>query len=99
VHVDAAYAGSAALLPEQQHHFAGLAAVDSYSFNPHKWLLVNFDCCAMWVADQAPLKRALSLTPVFLQGTGNVLDYKVGPSALGWAALRWAGLGCAGLGG
>jgi glutamate/tyrosine decarboxylase-like PLP-dependent enzyme len=76
--VDAAYAGSAALLPEQQQHFSGLAAVDSYSFNPHKWLLTNFDCCAMWVADQAPLKRALSLTPVYLQGAGNMLDYKVG---------------------
>ncbi|PNW88416.1 hypothetical protein CHLRE_01g028423v5 [Chlamydomonas reinhardtii] len=75
-HVDAAYAGSAALLPEQRHHFCGLEAVDSYSFNPHKWLLTNFDCCCLWVADSAPLKEALSLTPVFLRAAGNSLDYK-----------------------
>ncbi|KAG2444680.1 hypothetical protein HXX76_001424 [Chlamydomonas incerta] len=75
-HVDAAYAGSAALLPEQRHHFVGLEAVDSYSFNPHKWLLTNFDCCCMWVADSGPLKKALSLTPVFLRAAGNSLDYK-----------------------
>ena len=41
--------------------------LDSYSFNPHKWLLTNFDCCALWAADQGPIKEALSLTPVFLQ--------------------------------
>eukprot|EP00967_Tisochrysis_lutea_P134781 scaffold238504_cov23-Tisochrysis_lutea.AAC.1 len=41
--------------------------LDSYSFNPHKWLLTNFDCCALWTADAAPVKEALSLTPVFLQ--------------------------------
>ncbi|GLC76482.1 hypothetical protein PLESTF_001786000 [Pleodorina starrii] len=77
VHVDAAYAGSAALLPEQRAaHFRGLDRVDSYSFNPHKWLLTTFDCCALWVADSGPLKEALSLTPVFLRATGNALDYK-----------------------
>ena len=57
VHVDAAYAGAALLVPEQRHHFSGLAQVDSLSFNPHKWLLVNFDCCALWVADVQPLKE------------------------------------------
>ncbi len=72
VHVDAAYAGAAALLPEQRHHFLpGLQQVDSYSFNPHKWLLVSFDCCALWVRDAGPLKEALSLTPVFLQVGGK----------------------------
>jgi hypothetical protein len=87
-HVDAAYAGSAAVLPEQQHFFGGLQHVDSYSFNPHKWMLVNFDCCAMWVADQAPLKAALSLTPVFLQGQANILDYKDWQVPLG-RRFRW----------
>ncbi|GIM15937.1 hypothetical protein Vretimale_18591 [Volvox reticuliferus] len=77
LHVDAAYAGSAAILPEQRViHFRGLDQVDSYSFNPHKWLLTTFDCCALWVADSGPLKEALSLTPVFLRATGNALDYK-----------------------
>ena len=76
-HVDAAYAGSAAVLPSMRHWFAGVELVDSYSFNPHKWLLTNFDCAALWVADSTPLKAALSLTPAFLQAKGNALDYKV----------------------
>jgi len=40
-------------------------------------LLVNFDCCALWVKDAEPLKAALSLTPEFLRAAGNTLDYKV----------------------
>jgi glutamate/tyrosine decarboxylase-like PLP-dependent enzyme len=77
-HVDAAYAGAASILPEQRPHFEGLEAVDSYSFNPHKWLLTNFDCCALWAADVGPLREALSLsaTPAFLRGAGQLLDYK-----------------------
>uniref|UniRef100_A0A7S0RGG5 Aromatic-L-amino-acid decarboxylase n=1 Tax=Chlamydomonas leiostraca TaxID=1034604 RepID=A0A7S0RGG5_9CHLO len=77
VHVDGAYAGAAAVVPEvRARWFGGLEAVDSYSFNPHKWLLTNFDCCAMWAADAGPIKEAVSLTPVYLQNTGNALDYK-----------------------
>ncbi|MEW5296779.1 MAG: hypothetical protein WDW38_007580 [Sanguina aurantia] len=76
MHVDAAYAGSASMCPEQRHFFTGLEHVDSYSFNPHKWMLTNFDCCACWFADAGPLKEALSLTPVYLRGLGNALDYK-----------------------
>lgn len=48
MHVDAAYAGSASICPEQRHFFTGLEHVDSYQFNPHKWMLTNFDCCACW---------------------------------------------------
>jgi len=44
LHVDAAWAGSAAICPEQRHWFRGLDQADSYSFNPHKWLLTTFDC-------------------------------------------------------
>lgn len=44
-----------------------LQELDSYSFNPHKWMLTNFDCCALWTADAVAVKEALSLTPVFLQ--------------------------------
>ena len=40
-------------------------------------LLVNFDCCGLWVRDAEPLKAALSLTPEFLRARGNTLDYKV----------------------
>ena len=75
--MDAAYAGSAAVLPEVRHHFDGLELADSFDTNPHKWLLVNFDCSALWVRDSEPLKAALSLTPEFLRAKGNTLDYKV----------------------
>lgn len=65
------------ICPEyREKYFNGLERVDSLSFNPHKGLLVNFDCCAAWFADATYLKRALSLTPVFLQGMGNQLDLK-----------------------
>ena len=75
--MDAAYAGSTAVLPDMRHHFDGWDVTDSFSFNPHKWLLTNFDCAALWVADSGPLRAALSLTPAFLQAKGNALDYKV----------------------
>uniref|UniRef100_A0A383V780 Tyrosine decarboxylase n=1 Tax=Tetradesmus obliquus TaxID=3088 RepID=A0A383V780_TETOB len=76
LHVDAAWAGSASILPEQRHWFSGLEHVDSLSFSVHKWLLVNFDCAAMWLADTTWLKEALSMTPIYLRFTGNVHDYK-----------------------
>ena len=60
-----------------RHWFDGVELTQSFSFNPHKWLLTNFDCAALWVADSGPLKTALSLTPSFLQAKGNALDYKV----------------------
>jgi aromatic-L-amino-acid decarboxylase len=80
-HVDAAYAGSAMLCPEFRHHQDGLELVDSYVFNPHKWLLTNFDCSAFWVADRAPLIDALSILPPYLRdaaaaGDGPVVDFR-----------------------
>ena len=48
LHVDAAYAGSAFICEEDRHYLKGLDLADSFNFNPHKWLLVNFDCSAMW---------------------------------------------------
>lgn len=65
------------MLPSMRHYFAGVDLVESFSFNPHKWLLTNFDCAALWVTDSTCLKAALSLTPTFLQAKGNALDYKV----------------------
>ncbi|QDG50409.1 aspartate aminotransferase family protein [Persicimonas caeni] len=50
-HVDAAYAGSAAVLPEKRDILDGMELVDSFVFNPHKWLLTNFDCSAYFVRD------------------------------------------------
>ena len=78
LHVDAAYAGVTSMLPECRHHFEGLDLVDSFITNGHKWLLTNFDCSCMWVRNAEPLKAALSLTPAYLRGKGNDLDYKVG---------------------
>lgn len=49
VHVDAPYAGSALVCPEFHHVMDGAESVDSFSMNAHEWLLVNNDCCAMWV--------------------------------------------------
>jgi aromatic-L-amino-acid decarboxylase len=80
VHVDAAWAGSAAVCPEFRPLLAGLEAVDSYAFNPHKWLLTNFDCTAFYVADRQPLVEALSVVPEYLRNaasdSGEVIDYR-----------------------
>ena len=48
LHVDAAYAGSAFICPEFRHYMEGIEYADSFNFNPHKWMLVNFDCSALW---------------------------------------------------
>lgn len=69
LHVDAAYAGSAALLPEHRHWFAGLEFADSYVFNPHKWLLVNFDCSAYFVRDVDALRHTFQTSPEYLRTT------------------------------
>lgn len=78
LHVDAAYAGSAALLPECRHHFAGLDAADSYVFNPHKWLLTNFDCSAYYVRDVPSLLQACSIAPEYLRTPhdGDVANFR-----------------------
>ncbi len=79
-HVDAAWAGSAMVLPEHRHLQPGLDKVDSYVFNPHKWLFVNFDCSAFWVADRTALLDAMSVLPPYLRNaateSGTVTDYR-----------------------
>ncbi|KAM5350436.1 hypothetical protein ACJ41O_006941 [Fusarium nematophilum] len=67
VHVDAAYAGSALVLPEYQHLTATVASFHSFNFNPHKWLLANFDCSALWVRDRSWLIEVLSIQPPYLR--------------------------------
>jgi aromatic-L-amino-acid/L-tryptophan decarboxylase len=80
LHVDAAMAGSAAVVPELRFVNAGIDHADSWSFNPHKWLFTNFDCSVMYVADRAPLIHALSVVPEFLRNvaseSGAVIDYR-----------------------
>jgi aromatic-L-amino-acid/L-tryptophan decarboxylase len=103
LHVDAAYAGAAAVCPELRWTHAGLEAADSYCFDPHKWLLTGFDCDAFYVADRAGLIEALSVLPEFLRNaateSGAVLDYRDWQVSLGrrfralklWLVLRWYG--------
>ena len=65
---------------EHRGHQAGAEQADSYTFNPHKWLFTNFDCNVLWVADRAPLLRALSTLPPYLRNaaseSGAVIDYR-----------------------
>jgi aromatic-L-amino-acid/L-tryptophan decarboxylase len=67
LHVDAAYAGTAAIVPELRHWFDGMEHADSLVFNPHKWMLVNFDCSAYLVRDREFLLRAFQTTPEYLR--------------------------------
>ena len=57
LHVDAAYAGTAALVPELRAPFAGVEHADSFVVNPHKWMLTNFDCTAYFVRNTGTLLR------------------------------------------
>lgn len=66
LHVDAAYAGAAAMLPEQRAAFAGWEAADSVVINPHKWLGTSLDCSVLLFRDARPFREALSLTPEYL---------------------------------
>ncbi|MGH9243181.1 MAG: pyridoxal-dependent decarboxylase [Acidimicrobiales bacterium] len=103
LHVDAAMAGSAALMPEYRWVAAGAELADSWCFNPHKWLFTNFDCDVLWVADRAPLLEALNIVPEYLRNeateSGAVIDYRDWHVQLGrrfralklWFVLRWYG--------
>lgn len=67
LHVDAAWAGSAAIVPELRFILDGVEQADSLVLNPHKWLLVNFDCSAYFVRDVDTLLRTFAITPEFLR--------------------------------
>jgi aromatic-L-amino-acid decarboxylase len=104
LHIDAAYAGSAAVCPELRWTHDGVELADSYCFDPHKWLLTGFDCDAFWVADRAELIQALSVLPEYLRNaateSGAVIDYRDWQVPLGrrfralklWFVLRWYGV-------
>jgi aromatic-L-amino-acid decarboxylase len=78
LHVDAAWAGSALILPEHRHLLDGIEHVDSFVFNPHKWLFTNFDCSAHYVRDPDALVRTFEILPAFLKTRerGHVIDYR-----------------------
>ncbi len=102
LHVDAAYGGGAAVVPEMRGVLAGCERADSVVVNPHKWLFVPMDLSALYVRRPETVRRALSLVPEYLStpkgegGATNLMDY--GP-ALGkrfralklWMTLRWFG--------
>jgi aromatic-L-amino-acid decarboxylase len=103
LHVDAAWAGSALLCPEYAGLREGLEVADSFAFNPHKWLLTNFDCDAFYTRDRKALIDALSVTPEYLRNaasaSGAVIDYRDWQVPLGrrfralklWFVLRHYG--------
>lgn len=82
LHVDAAYAGAAAMLPEQRYRFAGCERADSYVVNPHKWLFVPMDLTAFYTSRPEHFRRALSLTPEYLRSRAdpravNYMEYSI----------------------
>ena len=104
IHVDAAYAGSALVCPEYQHLCKPIASFDSFNFNLHKWLLVNFDCSAFFVKKRRDLMDTYSITPAYLRNPhsdqGLVTDYRDWQIPLGrrfrslkvWFVLRSYGV-------
>lgn len=100
LHVDAAYAGSAAIVPEFRYVLAGSEAADSLVVNPHKWMFVPMDLSVLFVRDEAMLRRAFSLVPDYLQTSDeNVRNYMDYGLQLGrrfralklWFVLRYFG--------
>ena len=80
LHVDAAYAGTAAIVPELRFVLDGCDRADSFVANPHKWMLTPMDLSALYCRRPAMLKRAFSLTPDYLKtaegdSVTNTMDY------------------------
>ena len=80
LHIDAAYAGSAAVCPEYRHLIDDVELANSFNFNPHKWLLTNFDCSVFWLDDRRDLLTAMSISRPYYKNapseSGQVLDYR-----------------------
>jgi aromatic-L-amino-acid decarboxylase len=82
LHVDAAYAGAAAILPEKRWALAGCERADSIVVNPHKWLFVPIDCSAFYCRHPNILRQAFSLVPEYLRTSEdarvrNLMDYGI----------------------
>jgi aromatic-L-amino-acid decarboxylase len=102
LHVDAAWAGSALVLEEWRWMIDGVEAVDSFVFNPHKWLFTNFDCSAHFVREPDDLVRTLGILPAYLKTreADRVIDYRDWSVPLGrrfralklWFVLRSYGV-------
>src|SRR4051794_39343178 len=103
LHVDAAYAGVSAVVPELRPLQDGVEWADSYTTDAHKWLLTGFDATLFWVGDRGALTGALSILPEYLRNAatdaGAVVDYRDWQIELGrrfralklWFVVRWYG--------
>jgi len=102
LHADAAWAGSALLLPECRAMMDGAELADSFVFNPHKWMLTNFDCSVFYVRDRKTLTRTFEILPEYLKTAedSEVINYRDWGIPLGrrfralklWFVLRAFGL-------
>ncbi len=102
LHVDAAYAGSALLLPEYRWMIEGIEQADSFVFNPHKWMFTNFDCSVYFVKNAELLMKSFEILPEYLKTSsrGLVNDYRDWGVPLGrrfralklWFVIRSFGL-------
>jgi aromatic-L-amino-acid decarboxylase len=103
LHVDAAYAGTALFLQEYRWMIRGAEQVDSFVFNPHKWMFTNFDCSVYFVKSAELLIRSFEILPEYLKTSsrGSVNDYRDWGIQLGrrfralklWFVLRSYGTG------
>jgi aromatic-L-amino-acid decarboxylase len=99
LHVDAAYAGSAAVCPEFRWCLDGVERADSVVVNPHKWLFTPIDCSALWTRRPEAFHEAFAYVPEYLAATPEAIDIKDYGPALGrrfralklWFVLRWYG--------
>ena len=99
LHVDAAYAGPAAVCRELRPHFAGWERADSIGVNPHKWLGVPMDCSALWTRRPEDFRRTFSLVTELLQSPDDAVNLSEVSIPLGrrFRALKlWAVLRCYG---
>jgi aromatic-L-amino-acid decarboxylase len=102
LHVDAALGGTALILPEFSWMLDGSEYIDSFVFNPHKWMFTNFDCTAYFVKDASVLIRTFEILPEYLQTRtrGKVNDYRDWGVPLGrrfralklWCVIRLYGI-------
>ena len=74
LHVDSAYAGPAAMIPEQRPRFRGWEAADSIILNPHKWMGTSLDCSVLLYRDATPFRASLALTPAYLESEDEETD-------------------------
>nr|CAD7405943.1 unnamed protein product [Timema cristinae] len=94
--------GAAFICPEYRYLMAGVDKADSFNFNPHKWMLVNFDCSAMWLKDPMDVVNSFNVDPLYLKHDhqGDAPDYRHWQIPLGrrfralklWFVLRLYGV-------